>query len=260
MNTGAKITLGIGIVTLLLGGIITILGGATVDIDEDSFSIEKASVWNGTNVNSVTLDLNDYGIYSVYLENGTGDVGSLSISIINETEYDEYFQCEWDEDGDSNICTHLGGWTAVGWLYEPDCPCELSIQGGGDVIIVDDKLWEEQVEEEALDLLGSFAAMGSGCCVGCLGIIILIIGIIMAISMKDAPSSGVMMVQQADGTVQPVGIMQQPNAASPMVGGAVHPAFATEQPASQPVQQQTTQQGQILPPIGGGQQPPNQGF
>ena len=54
--------------------------------------------------------------------------------------------------------------------------------------------------------------------------------------------------------------MQQPSAASPMVGGAVHPAFATEQPASQPVQQQTTQQGQILPPIGGGQQPPNQGF
>jgi len=94
------------------------------------------------------------------------------------------------------------------------------------------------------------------CCSFC----VIGLGVIFIFALKDNKAQqGVMMVQQADGTVQPVGGMQ-PGVASPMVGGAVHPSFATQQPASQPVQQQTTQQSQILPPIGGGQQPPNQGF
>ena len=116
------------------------------------------------------------------------------------------------------------------------------------------------VTEMAVDIGGVmsiFGGMMGFCCSFC----VIGLGVIFIFTLKDNKAQqGVMMVQQADGTVQPVGVMQQPGVASPMVGGAVHPAFATQQPATQPVQQQTTQQGQILPPIGGGQHPPNQGF
>jgi len=242
MHIAAKIALGIGTALLLIGGLMTVLGGVTVDIDEDSFSVEKASVWNGdlSDGGSVTIDLNYTRMYSVYLENGTGDVAELSISIVNETEGEEYFECDWDEWGESEICWHENGWTAVGWILDPECPCELTIQGSGQVMIVDDKLWGEQVGEEALGLLGSLAAIGTGCCVVCFGIIVLIIGIIMAVSMKDTPATEMVMMQSGQA-----------------VGGQVNPASTQHQLGQQPVMNE--QSGTILPPIGG-QLPPNQGF
>jgi hypothetical protein len=243
MHVAAKIALGIGTALLLIGGLMTVLGGATVDIDEDSFSVEKASIWNGdlSDGGSVTLDLNYTRMYSVYLENGSGDVDELSISIVNDTEGEEYFECEWDEWGESEICWHVEGWTAVGWMLNPECPCELTIQGSGQVMIVDDKLYGEQVEEEAFGFLGSLAAIGTGCCVGCFGIIALIIGIIMAVSMKDVPATGIVVMQSGQ-----------------TVGGQVNPAYTQQQAVQQPVVVEQTS-GTILPPIGG-QQPPNQGF
>jgi hypothetical protein len=113
----------------------------------------------------------------------------------------------------------------------------------------------------AVDIGGVMSILGGMvgfCCSFC----VIGLGVIFIFTLKDNKAQqGVMMVQQADGTIQPVGgmPMQQPGGGAPLVGGAVHPAFATQQPATQPLQQSTTQQSQILPPIGG-QQPPNQGF
>ena len=116
-------------------------------------------------------------------------------------------------------------------------------------------------QADSVDIGGAMSILGGivgFCCSFC----VIGLGIIFIFTLKDNKAQqGVMMIQQADGTIQPVGgmPMQQPGGGALLVGGAVHPAFATEQPATQPLQQSTTQQSQILPPIGG-QQPPNQGF
>ncbi len=162
----------------------------------------------------------------------------MSIIDINGAEYFE------------SDCSQSGTWSNSQYTYL------------GDAYLTDGDTFEiissNNIVLISHDSVG-FGGLGMivGCCCSFIGLIILIVGLV--IGKNKNQQQGVMMVQQADGTIQPVGVMQQPGAASPMVGGAVHPAFATQQPASQPVQQQTTQQGQTLPPIGG-QQPPNQGF
>jgi len=187
-------------------------------------------------------DTGDTLVIAVYAK---GDFGctQVEVSIIDITTGDEYFVSDCEK---ASLYSD-GQFTFLGLAEIPFTATTVEIISPNNIVLVS--------HDDAG--IGGLIMIG-GCCCSFIGLIILIVGLV--IGKNKNKQQGVMMVQQADGTVQPVGIMQQPNAASPMVGGAVHPAFATEQPASQPVQQQTTQQGQILPPIGGSQQPPNQGF
>ncbi|MDC3291055.1 hypothetical protein OAV27_01015 [Euryarchaeota archaeon] len=239
-----KITLGFG-VALLIGSVILAVagGGSTVsDLAENPNGVE---VWSGTAPDTYEGNFEIMNTYPVFVEEGK----TVDVTVVGGDGDNRFIPCEEEP----NDCDYYDwpGHTYVGQVsvYTPGT-WGVEFSGTGSVVVT----------EMAVDIGGVmsiFGGMMGFCCSFC----VIGLGVIFIFTLKDNKAQqGVMMVQQADGTIQPVGVMQQPGVASPMVGGAVHPAFATQQPANQPVQQQTTQQGQILPPIGGGQQPPNQGF
>lgn len=244
MHIMTKITLGFG-VALLIGSVILAVagGGSTVsDLAENPNGVE---VWSGTAPDTYEGNFEIMNTYPIFVEEGK----TVDVTVVGGDGDNRFIPCEEEP----NDCGYYDwpGHTYVGQVsvYTPGT-WGVEFSGTGSVVVT----------EMAVDIGGVmsiFGGMMGFCCSFC----VIGLGVIFIFTLKDNKAQqGVMMVQQADGTIQPVGVMQQPGVASPMVGGAVHPAFATQQPATQPVQQQTTQQGQILPPIGGGQQPPNQGF
>jgi hypothetical protein len=243
MHTAAKVTLGIGGALLLIGVLVTIIGGTMMELpDEEAFDEKGASVWNGTSTTSVSLDLDSKKTYSVYVAGGR-EITSISVNGSEGIEQYSDYECEdSNPDDDWDECGEMGGsaWVWVGNIDYPDCPCTMDFNATGEVIVVDDDLYIEMTLDALGGIFGSLGAMSSGCCVGCLGVIALIIGLIMAISMKNVPATGMVVMQPGQ-----------------TVGGQVHPSFAQPQAVQQPVVEQTS--GTILPPIGG-QLPPNQGF
>jgi hypothetical protein len=237
MHIMTKITLGVGTV-LLIGSIIAIVVGGGSLFSDLAENPDGTELWNGTSPTTYEGDFQFDSYYSVFIEEGA----DVQIEVLNGNDDNRFMPCEEDQSCD---LYSLAGYTYV-----------------GDINILDDGIWEVEftgngdvmIKELTIDI-GSFMAMGLGLWGFCCSFCLIGLGIVFIFTLKDNKAQqGVMMVQQADGTIQPVGgmPMQQPGAGAPMVGGAVHPAFATEQPATQ-------QQSQILPPIGG-QQPPNQGF
>jgi hypothetical protein len=239
-----KITLGVGTV-LLIGSVIAMVVGGGSFFSDLAENPDGTELWNGTAPTTYEGDFEVVSYYSVFIEEGT----DVQVEVLNGNNDNRFMPCEEDQSCDFNSAA---GYTYVGDINIFDGGVwEVEFTGNGDVMI----------RELTIDIGGAMA-MGLGVWGVCCSFCILGLGVIFIFALKDNKAQqGVMMVQQADGTIQPVGgmPMQQPGVASPMVGGAVHPALATQQPATQPLQQQTTQQGQILPPIGG-QQPPNQGF
>ena len=245
MHIMTKVTLGLG-VALLIGSVIlaVIGGGSTVaDLAENPNGVE---VWSGTAPDTYEGNFEVMNSYFVFVEDGE----TVDITLVGGDVDNRFIPCE-EEPNDCDWYDWAGH-TYVGQIvvFTPGT-WEVELNGTGGVVLT------EQVVDIG-GVMSIFGGMVGFCCSFC----VIGLGVIFIFTLKDNKAQqGVMMVQQADGTIQPVGgmPMQQPGGASPLVGGAVHPAFATEQPTTQPLQQQTTQQGQILPPIGG-QQPPNQGF
>lgn len=245
MHIMTKITLGLG-VALLIGSVILAVagGGSTVsDLAENPNGVE---VWSGTAPDTYQGNFDVMGSYFVFVEDGE----TVNVDLVGGDLDNRFIPCEEEP----NDCEYYDwpGHTYVGQIvvYVPGT-WEVEFSGTGGVVI----------SEQIVDIGGAMSILGGMvgfCCSFC----VIGLGVIFIFTLKDNKAQqGVMMVQQADGTIQSVGgmPMQQPGGGAPMVGGAVHPAFAAEQPATQPLQQTTTQQSQILPPIGG-QQPPNQGF
>jgi hypothetical protein len=245
MHIMTKVTLGLG-VALLIGSVILAVagGGSTVaDLAENPNGVE---VWSGTAPDTYEGNFEVMNTYPVFVEEGA----SVDVTLVGGDVDNRFIPCEEEP----NDCDYYDwpGHTYVGQVsvYTPGT-WEVEFSGTGTVVVT----------EMAVDIGGVMSILGGMvgfCCSFC----VIGLGVIFIFTLKDNKAQqGVMMVQQADGTIQPVGgmPMQQPGGGAPLVGGAVHPAFATQQPATQPLQQSTTQQSQILPPIGG-QQPPNQGF
>lgn len=231
MHIMTKITLGVGTV-LLIGSIIAmVVGGGSFfdDFAENPNGIEK---WSGTSPTTYEGDFEVMSIYYVFVEDGA----TVDVELVGGDSNSRFIPC--GENGDCNFY-EWAGYTYVGDIsVMTEGTWEVEFTGNGDVMI----------REQVIDFSG-IMAMGLGFWGTCCSICVLGLGVIFIFTLKDNKAQqGVMMVQQADGTIQPVGgmPMQQPGVAAPMVGGAIHPAFAN-------------QQSQTLPPIGG-QQPPNQGF
>ena len=245
MHIMTKVTLILG-VALLIGSVLLAVvgGGSTVtDLAENPNGVE---VWSGTAPDTYEGNFEIMNSYFVFVEDGE----TVDVTLVGGDEDNRFIPCE-EEPNDCDWYDWAGH-TYVGQIvvFTPGT-WEVELNGTGGVVLT----------EQVLDIGGALSVFGGlvgFCCSFCL----IGLGIIFIFTLKDNKAQqGVMMIQQADGTIQPVGgmPMQQPGGGAPLVGGAVHPAFATQQPATQPLQQSTTQQSQILPPIGG-QQPPNQGF
>lgn len=210
---------------------------------ENPNGVEK---WVGESPTVYEGNFDTLAVYYVFVD--SDNIENISVEIIDGDDMNYFTPCE--QYGDCDMY-HLANHTYIG---------QMNFGSGGDWSVNFTGEGSVTITELTFDL-GDIMSFSGGFLGICCSLFILIIGFVMIFALKQKPPmGGVMMVQQADGTIHPVGggmpgQQMAPQTAAPMVAGAVHPAFTQNQPQTQ----MTQNQGQILPSIGG-QQPPNQGF
>ena len=211
MHTAGKVLLIIGGLLTVIGIGITVMGAAAAGLDPSSENVAE-----GTSFDFTIPDDDIYGVYT----KASVDCETLTVTISMGGE-DGYFDksCEYNEEDDylDDDYQRVG---SISWFY-PDTQAGdvVTIESGSKVYIVGDF--------EALgDAAGGLLAAGLGIVIAVCGGVILLIGIILALTLKSK---------------DPVVVMQQ---GGQMMGGQMmqQPMQQMQQPVQQ-MPQQTTQQG-----------------
>ena len=176
MHVMTKVTLSIGGVLLLISTAALVIGGASFgdaieDFDPNSPGDEY---WTGNTPTTFSGELKWDSIYFVFVEEGR----SVSVEVIDGDEYSRFMPCEED-----NSCDFFyePGYTYVGEI-SVESSGTWEIKFSGDVVGDSDVM----IHEEKFPL-GGIMGLGGGCCGLCGALLLLIIGGIMAFTLKDKP-------------------------------------------------------------------------
>ena len=192
MHTASKVVLGLGVIITIFGMVSMGLGGAEVgDLDIDFDGKELYSGEEGGNFESQGR----FYVIQVYAvgSNETIDCDTFAdqITVTNQTSEEVFFKdCNADENDESDK-TFLG-----------------SVFGGHpDNFTIESSTGEVKViaygisGDDAMQAFFGLASLISGIAMLCCGILFLIVGLIMSLTMKDS--------KQKDVTFQPVGQTEQ---------------------------------------------------
>ena len=176
MRTAPKVMLGLGGVMLVIGILAFAIGGAVIsDVSPDSEDWSGTLKWEGTTPTTYTGEFDWTHIYNVWVEEGS----SVQVEVIGGDHENRFFSCEeledcgiFDEDGAIPGFEYIG---EVSFMDSGTWQVEFSGDNNVDVMIRDD------------DSFGGFLGLfgGGGFC--CFGILFLLIGGILAATMKDKP-------------------------------------------------------------------------
>ena len=176
MRTAPKVMLGLGGVMLVIGILAFAIGGAVIsDVSPDSEDWSGTLKWEGTTPTTYTGEFDWTHIYNVWVEEGS----SVQVEVIGGDDENRFFSCEeledcgiFDEDGAIPGFEYIG---EVSFMDSGTWQVEFSGDNNVDVMIRDD------------DSFGGFLGLfgGGGFC--CFGILFLLIGGILAATMKDKP-------------------------------------------------------------------------
>ncbi len=202
MRTAPKVVLGIGGVLLVIGIAVTMLGGASIDnANPDSEDWSGTLMWEGTTPTTYEGNFDWTHTYNVWVEEGE----SVQVEVLDGDEYNRFISCEeledcwvFDEDG------AIAGYDYIGEIWIEDSgkfEVTFTAEHGGsvDVMIRDDSFF------------GGFLGMMGGFGACCFGILFLILGGILAVTMKDEPKVQMSTITpiDSDGSV----VIQNPVAA-----------------------------------------------
>ncbi len=188
MHTASKVVLGLGVIITIFGMVSMGLGGAEVgDLDLDFDGTELYSGEEGVNFESTGL-LYAIQVYAVG-SNETIDCDTFAdqITITNQTSEEVFFKdCETDENDEFDK-------TFLGWVFGGH-PDNFTIESStGEVKVIAYGISGDDARQAFFGL----ASIISGIAMLCCGILFLIVGLIMSLTMKDS--------KQKDVTFQPVG-------------------------------------------------------
>jgi len=185
VNTGTKVTVGLGAVMIIGGILVTVLGAGAVG---------GADEWRPTD--DVYFEVTGFdsrdglGIFT-HVEDGNGS--KLYVFVSDEVRCDDFTleieggEAKWMadyciEDGKlpSGHVDDPEGWLHIGTIIDPEDGIEYQIEVSHDVVLV---------SGDVIDgIIGSFFAGLAGICGGptflCCGLIFLLIGIVMAFTQK----------------------------------------------------------------------------
>jgi len=176
MRTAPKVMLGLGGVMLVIGIFAFAIGGAVIsDVSPDSEDWSGTLKWEGTTPTTYTGEFDWTHIYNVWVEEGS----SVQVEVIGGDDENRFFSCEeledcgiFDEDGAIPGFEYIG---EVSFMDSGTWQVEFSGDNNVDVMIRDD------------DSFGGFLGLFGGGGVCCFGILFLLIGGILAATMKDKP-------------------------------------------------------------------------
>ena len=252
MKTAPKVVLVIGVILTIIGIVGFAVGMDSVsEIEEEFTKYELENVTNGTIViedkdSSGDLGVTFWvkGVYEDANENGEWDIcESTTITVLSapevNTDWDEdlngdfYYEGNYEAYGNVSNCDsnslnkvldrESDGLVKVGRACLACYSGNLTFESNVPVwVTYDDKLAEEIIDEIGALFIGFIGGFGGLCC----GIIFLIIGIIMALTMKDDGLEQMMFTPPADNQlISPQAVnksathMSQPDFGKPPQGG-----------------------------------------
>ncbi len=192
MHTASKVVLGLGVIITIFGMVSMGLGGAEVGelVGDSNFDFEGKELYSGEEGGNFESQGVFYAI-QVYAvgSNETIDCDTFAdqITITNQTSEEVFFKdCETDENDEFDK-------TFLGWVFGGH-PDNFTIESStGEVKVIAYGI----SGDDARQALFGLASIISGIAMLCCGILFLIVGLIMSLTMKDS--------KQKDVTFQPVG-------------------------------------------------------
>ncbi len=178
MQTAAKVTLGIGGLMLVIGILLTALGARGISSVE-SFSVEEETVWSGSSGAYVHTDSSEWGLLIFVSDDVRCDEFDLEVS-----GGDAWYKHDWCTDDGKLPSGHADdpeGWLHMGTVSGLEDGASYEFTSRWEVSAVPERVVVE-IFEDAIG--GAIGAMGGGSC-ACCGIFILLIGLVMALTMKD---------------------------------------------------------------------------
>ena len=169
-----KVTLGLGAVLFVISGIAFAIGGAEVDSAFEDVAPNSVGdeFWTGDSSSDFNGKLKWDAVYYVFVEEGYEvDVDVSGSGYFESCEY-------WD---DCEFFDVIPGYDYIGDIAvdtSGDYEVDFSETQGR---IVDVKITEEDIP------VGGLLGLGGGCCGICGALLLLIIGGIMAFTLKDKP-------------------------------------------------------------------------
>ena len=173
MHVMTKVTLGLGVVLFVISSIAFVIGGATIDsaLGEDTGTVGN-DYWTGDTSSGFNGGLRWDAIYYVFVEEGY----DVEIDVSGSGYFES---CEvW---GDCELYDVFPGYDYIGDIgvdTSGEYEVEFSETQGR---IIDVKMTEEDIPVGGL--LGAFG----GCCGICGALFLLIIGGVLALTLKDQP-------------------------------------------------------------------------
>jgi len=174
MHVMTKVTLGLGAVLFVISGIAVVIGGVELDsaLEEVTPNSVGYEYWTGDTSTEFNGELKWSSVYFVFVEEG--------YEVDVEVSGGGYFEsCE--EYGDCDDFDVFPGYDYIGDL-------EVDVSGDYEVDfsetegrIVDVKITEEEIP------VGGILGLGGGCCGICGALFLLIVGGVMALTLKDQP-------------------------------------------------------------------------
>ena len=174
MHVMTKVTLGLGAVLFVISGIAVVIGGVELDsaLEEVTPNSVGYEYWTGDTSTEFNGELKWSSVYFVFVEEG--------YEVDVEVSGGGYFEsCE--EYGDCDDFDVFPGYDYIGDL-------EVDVSGDYEVDfsetegrIVDVKITEEEIP------VGGILGLGGGCCGICGALFLLMVGGVMALTLKDQP-------------------------------------------------------------------------
>ena len=188
MHIAAKLTLGVGVGLLVLGILLGGLGARGVGSATD-WSVEEEAVWSGsTGVHNHT-NARDGVLYIFVSDEVRCDEFTLNVSVIEgDSDQKVGYTADW--------CTEDGR-LPVGYEDDPDGWLHMGavrgLESGGSYEFVSEDNHIAVPEGVIIDLIeglvgGIFGALGGGSC-ACCGLLIMLLGLILAFTMKEEVST-----------------------------------------------------------------------
>lgn len=184
MHVAAKVTLGIGVGMLVLGILLGGLGARGVGSATD-WSVEEEAVWSGSSGVHEHTDAED-GVLLIFVSDEVRcDEFTLNVSVI-EGDNDEkvWYTAGWcTEDGRLPVGYEddPDGWLHVGEVRGLESGGSYEFVSEDNLVAVPEGVIREIIESV---VGGFFGALGGGSC-ACCGLLIMLLGLILAFTMKE---------------------------------------------------------------------------
>ena len=184
MHVAAKLTLGVGVGMLAIGILLVGLGARTAGSAED-FSVEEDEVWNGSSGQYVHQDPSEWGLLIFVRDEVRCDEFDINVSVVSsDTDGKVWYEHDWCIDGGRLPAGHGDdpeGWLHMGTVRGLEMGATYEFSSREEVFAVE----ESQVVELLEGVIGAIlGTVGGGSC-ACCGLLILLLGLILAFTMKE---------------------------------------------------------------------------